>query len=79
MITDVTTPKAAVHDTKALPGILANLDQCLFLILVGAFRERAKICRQARARWRESGVMVSVIDPALLELTARRPDLAASW
>ncbi|WP_329327006.1 transposase [Streptomyces mirabilis] len=26
MITDVTTTRAAVHDTKALPGILANLD-----------------------------------------------------
>ncbi|MEU5548046.1 transposase [Streptomyces sioyaensis] len=27
VITDVTTTKAAVHDTKALPGILANLHQ----------------------------------------------------
>ncbi|MFD0386124.1 hypothetical protein ACFQ2B_38295 [Streptomyces stramineus] len=26
MITDVTTTKAAVHDSKALPGILANLE-----------------------------------------------------
>ncbi|WP_327286786.1 transposase [Streptomyces sp. NBC_01198] len=26
MITDVTTTRAPVHDTKALPGILANLD-----------------------------------------------------
>ncbi|GAA1708344.1 IS1182 family transposase [Streptomyces yatensis] len=27
VITDVTTTKAAVHDTKALPGIMASLDQ----------------------------------------------------